>query len=147
MSFNTLRIAQGIIFFFVCVVTAHAQVPVPEQFTLFDGERVFQADGSRGPFAISDRAIEEGSERVWVDGVLRVRDRDYVVDADRALLTLLWDVVRGVEIVVRFRQHSSGDCALWFSVASFNRGKQVGINRLCACFLRRLCEIEMKSRS
>ena len=77
---------------------------MPEQFTLFDGERVFQADGSRGPFSISDRAIEAASERVWVDGVLRVRDRDYVVDANRALLTLLRDVARGVEIVVRFRQ-------------------------------------------
>ena len=104
MSFSTLCIAQGIVHFLLCVVTAHAQVPVPEQFTLFDGERVFQADGSRGPFAISDRAIEVGSERVWVDGVLFIRDRDYVVDADRALLTLLRDVARGVEIVVRFRQ-------------------------------------------
>ena len=104
VSSGTLCIAQGIVFFLVCVVTAHAQVPVPEQFTLFDGERVFQADGSRGPFAISDRAIEAASERVWVDGVLFIRDRDYVVDADRALLTLLRDVARGVEIVVRFRQ-------------------------------------------
>ena len=104
MSFDTLRIAQGIVFFLGCVVTAQAQVPMPEQFTLFDGERVFQADGSRGPFAVSDRAIEAASERVWVDGVLLIRDRDYVVDADRALLTLLRDVVRGVEIVVRFRQ-------------------------------------------
>ena len=81
MSFGTLYIARGIVFFFVCVVTVHAQVPVPEQFTLFDGERVFQADGSRGPFSISDRAIEAASERVWVDGVLLIRDRDYVVDA------------------------------------------------------------------
>ena len=104
MSFSTLCIAQGIVYFLLCVVTAHAQVPVPEQFTLFDGERVFQADGSRGPFAISDRAIEVGSERVWVDGVLFIRDRDYVLDADRALLTLLRDVARGVEIVVHFRQ-------------------------------------------
>lgn len=104
MSFSTLHIARRIVFFFLCVVTAHAQVPVPEQFTLFDGERVFQADGSRGPFSISDRAIEAASERVWVDGVLLVRDRDYVVDANRALLTLLRDVARGVEIVVRFRQ-------------------------------------------
>ncbi|MYF73199.1 MAG: hypothetical protein F4175_07385, partial [Gemmatimonadetes bacterium] len=104
MSFGTLYIVQGILFFLACVVTAHAQVPVPEKFTLFDGERMFQADGSRGPFSISDRAIEAASERVWVDGVLLVRDRDYVVDADRALLTLLRDVARGVEIVVRFRQ-------------------------------------------
>ena len=104
MSVSTLCIARGIVFFLICVVTAYAQVPVPEQFTLFDGERVFQADGSRGPFAISDRAIEAASERVWVDGVLLIRDRDYVVDADGALLTLLRDVARGVEIVVRFRQ-------------------------------------------
>ncbi|MDE2721752.1 MAG: hypothetical protein OXI59_00105, partial [Gemmatimonadota bacterium] len=104
MSFGTLYIVQGILFFLACVVTAYAQVPVPEKFTLFDGERVFQSDGSRGPFSISDRAIEAASERVWVDGVLLVRDRDYVVDADRALLTLLRDVARGVGIVVGFRQ-------------------------------------------
>ena len=109
MSFSSLCIAQGIVFFSLFVAAAQAQVPVPEQFTLFDGERVFQADGSRGPFAVSDRAIEAASERVWVDGVLLIRDRDYVVDADRALLTLLRDVVRGVEIVVRFRPASSGD--------------------------------------
>lgn len=82
----------------------HAQVPVPEKFTLFDRERVFQADGSRGPFAISDRAIEKASERVWAGGVLLVRDHDYVVDARRALLTLLRDVARGTVIVVRFKQ-------------------------------------------
>ena len=29
MSFGTLYIARGIVFFFVCVVTVHAQVPVP----------------------------------------------------------------------------------------------------------------------
>ncbi len=104
MSLSTLCIAQGIVFFFLCVAAAQAQVPVPEQFTLFDGERVFQADGGRGPFSISNRAIYEASERVWMDGVLLIRDRDYVVDADRALLTLLQDVARGVEIVVRFRQ-------------------------------------------
>ncbi len=104
MNVSTLRIAQGIVFLLICFVKAYAQVPVPEQFTLFDGERVFQADGSRGPFSISDRAIEAASERVWVDGVLFIRDRDYVVDAERALLTVLRDVARGVEIVVRFRQ-------------------------------------------
>ncbi len=104
MNVSTLRIAQGIVLLLICFVKAYAQVPVPEQFTLFDGERVFQADGSRGPFSISDRAIEAASERVWVDGVLFIRDRDYVVDAERALLTLLRDVARGVEIVVRFRQ-------------------------------------------
>ena len=82
----------------------HAQVPVPEQLTLFDRERVFQADGSRGPFAISDRAIEKATERVWAGGALLVRDRDYVVDARRALLTLLRDVARGTVIVVRFKQ-------------------------------------------
>ena len=104
MNVSTLRIAQGIVFLLICFVKAYAQIPVPEQFTLFDGERVFQADGSRGPFSISDRAIEAASERVWVDGVLFIRDRDYMVDAERALLTLLRDVARGVEIVVRFRQ-------------------------------------------
>ncbi len=83
---------------------ARAQVPVPEQFTLFDREQIFQADGSRGPFSISDRAIEEAGERVWVDGVLWVRNRDYVVDAHRALLTLLRDVPRGVVIAARFKQ-------------------------------------------
>lgn len=104
MNVSTLRIAQGIVFLLICFVKAYAQIPVPEQFTLFDGERVFQADGSRGPFSISDRSIEAASERVWVDGVLFIRDRDYVVDAERALLTVLRDVARGVEIVVRFRQ-------------------------------------------
>ena len=85
------------------VATIHAQ-PVPEQFTLFDRERVFQADGSRGPFSISDRRIEDASVRVWAGGALLMRDRDYVVDAHRALLTLLRDVARGTEIAVRFKQ-------------------------------------------
>lgn len=89
--------------FWGVVATLHAQ-PVPEQFTLFDRERVFQADGSRGPFAISDRRIEDASVRVWADGALLMRDRDYVVDANRALLTLLRDVARGTVIAVRFKQ-------------------------------------------
>ena len=83
---------------------AEAQVPMPRQFTLFDGEKVFWADGSRGPFPISDRAIEQDSEQVWVNGRLFLRDRDYVVDTKQALLTLLQDIVRGAEVVVRFRQ-------------------------------------------
>ncbi|MDP6039987.1 MAG: hypothetical protein QGG64_15655, partial [Candidatus Latescibacteria bacterium] len=81
-----------------------AEVPMPEQFTLFDGERVFQADGSRGPYSFSDRAIEVGSEKVWVNGILVVRDQGYVVDAERALLTFMTQVLRGDEVVVRFRQ-------------------------------------------
>ena len=89
--------------FWSVVATPHAQ-PVPEVFTLFDRGRVFQTDGSRGPFSISDRAIEKASVRVWADGVLLLRDRDYVVDAHRALLTLLRDVARGTVIVARFKQ-------------------------------------------
>ena len=60
--------------FWSVVATPHAQ-SVPEVFTLFDRERVFQTDGSRGPFAISDWAIEKASVRVWADGVLLLRDR------------------------------------------------------------------------
>ena len=146
MSSGTLCIAQGIVFFWVCAVTVHAQVPLPEQFTLFDGERVFQADGSRGPFAISDRAIEAASERVWVDGVLFIRDRDYVVDADRALLTLLRDVARGVEIVVRFRQRPLVTAPV-VQRRQFQPGKAAVINQLCVCFLHLLCQIGMKSRN
>ena len=89
--------------FWGVVATIRAQ-PALEQFTLFDRERVFQADGSRGPFSISDRRIEAASVRVWADGALLMRDRDYVVDAHRALLTLLRDVARGTLIAVRFKQ-------------------------------------------
>ena len=84
--------------------TALAEVPVPDQFSLFDGERVFQADGSRGPYSFSDRTIEIGSERIWVNGILMVRDQGYVVDANRALITFMTQVFRGDEVVVRFRQ-------------------------------------------
>lgn len=89
-------------FAFAQVVFADA--PKPEVWTLFDGEARLTADGSRGPYLISGRAIERGGVRVWVAGVLQVEDRDYVIGAKRGQMTFLKQINRGTEIVVRFRQ-------------------------------------------
>ena len=90
--------------FFFLALSARAEVPLPERFSLFDREVLLQADGSRGPYRISDRAMEQDSEQVWVAGVRQVRDVDYAVDAARARVTFYHVLPRGVAIVVRFVQ-------------------------------------------
>ena len=74
----------------------------PDRVTLFDMERTFKADGSRGPYCISDRPILEVSVSVRVAGRLQVRGLDYRIDD--ALLTFFRDLPRGVPVLVRFRQ-------------------------------------------
>ena len=51
-----------------------AQTPDPEALSTFDVERVLRADGSPGPYLLSDRQLHEKSERVWLDG--KVQDRE-----------------------------------------------------------------------
>ena len=81
---------------------AWADVPHIRVWTLFDGEAHLKADGSRGPYRISGRAVD--SAQVWVAGVLQVVDRDYQLDALRAQVTFFKHLKRGDNIVVRFRQ-------------------------------------------
>ncbi|MFT5365262.1 MAG: hypothetical protein ACI8V2_000199 [Candidatus Latescibacterota bacterium] len=88
----------------IFVHTLNAEVPQPEVWTLFDGEVRLRADGSRGPYRISGHAIETDLIRVWVAGVLQVKDRDYTVNITRAQVTFFKQLDRGDRITVRFRQ-------------------------------------------
>ena len=72
--------------------------------TLFDAERTFRADGSRGPYRVSERPILVGSEAVWVAGRRQQRGLDYLIEEDKALLRFFEDLARGTSITVRFRQ-------------------------------------------
>lgn len=79
-------------------------VPNQKPITLFDVGRTFKADGSRGPYRISERPILNASESVWVAGRLQRRGQDYLIEKDRALLRFFEDLVRGTPVTVRFRQ-------------------------------------------
>ncbi len=83
---------------------AGGEVPPPERVTLFDVERAIEADGSRGPYPVSDRPLLEGSESVWVSDSLQVRDLDYLIDYAGGRLTFLRTLSRGARIRVRFQQ-------------------------------------------
>ena len=72
--------------------------------TLFDAERTFKADGSRGPYRVSERPVLAGSEAVWVAGRRQKRGLDYLIEEDRALLRFFEDLARGTSVTVRFRQ-------------------------------------------
>ena len=89
---------------FVFGQVVYADAPQPKVWTLFDGEVHLTADGSRGPYLISGRAIEPEGIWVWVAGALQVQDRDYTVLTERAQMIFLRQLNRGDEIVVRFRQ-------------------------------------------
>ncbi|MDP6779831.1 MAG: hypothetical protein QGI83_23945, partial [Candidatus Latescibacteria bacterium] len=81
-----------------------SDVPVLERTSLFDGETVFRADGSRGPYRFAGRAVIEATELVWVADSLQTRQRDYRVDYGAATLVFQRDLVRGTPILVRFQQ-------------------------------------------
>ena len=72
--------------------------------TLFDVARTFKADGSRGPYRISERPILVESESVWVAGRLQRRGLDYLIEEDKALLRFFDDLERGTPVMVKFRQ-------------------------------------------
>ena len=78
--------------------------PPPERLTVFDLERTFRADGSRGPYRIADRPVLKGSERVWTGDSLLVRDLDYELNYTDGLLLFARERPRGAEVLVRFRQ-------------------------------------------
>ena len=92
--------------FMICAgfCTTVGAAPPPEQLTVFDLERSFRTDGSRGPYRITDRPVLKGSESVWVGDSLLVRDLDYELDAADGLLLLAQERPRGAEVLVRFRQ-------------------------------------------
>jgi len=75
-----------------------------DRVTMFDAERRFESDGSRGPFHISGRPVVPGSERVRVDGKTFVRNLDYRFDTESALLTFHVEVPRGTPIHVSYLQ-------------------------------------------
>ncbi|MDA0745883.1 MAG: hypothetical protein O2954_05150, partial [bacterium] len=84
--------------------TAGADAPAQERVTVFDLERSFLADGSRGPYRVSDRAILPESESVWVGGQLQQQTVDYHVDPEGVLLVFSKEISRGVRVLIRFRQ-------------------------------------------
>ena len=85
-----------------CPVWAGA--PLPDRTTLFDGEATFRADGSRGPYRLSGRALIEATESVWVADTLQIRERDYRVDYGAATLLFRHDLARGTPVLVRFQR-------------------------------------------
>lgn len=84
--------------------SGHAEVPAPQVWTLFDGEVRLLADGTRGPYRLSTRALDGAPVAVWVNGVVQTEDRDFIIVPERAQITFLKNLERGSEIVVRFRQ-------------------------------------------
>ncbi len=81
-----------------------AQTHDPEALSTFDVERVLRADGSLGPYLLSDRQLHEKSERVWLDGKVQDREKDYQLDYESGHLLFYREIRRGVRIRVRFRQ-------------------------------------------
>ncbi len=109
--FTPLMIMSKLIFIslaFTCLLSLsgaiRSEVPPPERMTIFDLERAFKADGSRGPYRISDRPVLRGSASVWVEDRVQVQGLDYRIDEDAALLIFFQDLPRGTPVLVRFRQ-------------------------------------------
>lgn len=60
-------------------------------------------NNSAGPFVLSYRPIEPGSERLRLDGILQVEGRDYRIDCSNGSIFFLEPVPAGVSIVVSYR--------------------------------------------
>lgn len=58
---------------------------------------------SPGPFTLSHRPIEPGSERARLDGILQVSGRDYHIDYATGAIMFLGPVPVGVSIIVSYR--------------------------------------------
>lgn len=60
-------------------------------------------NSSAGPFTLTFRPIEPGSERVRLDGILQVQGRDYRIDYATGSIFFLNPVPAGVSIIVTYR--------------------------------------------
>ncbi len=78
--------------------------PLSLRFSSFDFEFAFEADGSPGPFRVSDQPVFEGSGLLWVDGARAIRDVDYAVNDASGSVTFYSPPPRGSRIVFRGRR-------------------------------------------
>ncbi|UCH34973.1 MAG: hypothetical protein JSV65_01060 [Armatimonadota bacterium] len=60
-------------------------------------------NNTAGPFTLTFRPIEPGSERVRLDGILQVQGRDYQVDYAIGSIMFLQPVPAGVSVIVTYR--------------------------------------------
>jgi len=80
------------------------QAAPPGQLTVFDEEKLLRADGSPGPYKVTGRPVHKGSEKVWVEGELQERGRDYHFDYIKGYILFYREISRGGRVLVRFRQ-------------------------------------------
>jgi hypothetical protein len=83
---------------------AWASAPDIGELSIFDVERVLRADGSPGPYQLTDRRMHDWSEKVWLNGKIQEREKDYLLDYQEGNLLFHREIPRGSEILVRFRQ-------------------------------------------
>ena len=62
----------------------------------------FVGNGRRGPFVLSWRGIQRGSEVVTVNGIRQFRDRDYLVDPDGGLLVFDMPLQPGDSVRIQY---------------------------------------------
>jgi hypothetical protein len=60
-------------------------------------------NNSAGPFTLSYRPIEPGSEHIRVDGIIQVAGRDYRIDYITGAIVFLQPLPAGVSVVVTYR--------------------------------------------
>ena len=97
--------------FLVCLLLSSQSsadsFPPTLSFSSFDFERVFEVDGSQGPFRCSIDSILSGSDRLWIDGVEASRDVDYAVHYAAGTVMFYSPPERGSRI--RFRGRRTPD--------------------------------------
>lgn len=88
--------------FFLLAHSVEAEVPPPQVWTLFDREVRLMGDGSRGPYRVASGLVFD--VHVWVEDVLQVPDLDYVLDSERGQITFLKHIVRGENLLIRYKK-------------------------------------------
>lgn len=80
------------------------QVPFTEQGGIKRRREEFLGSGTVGPFQLQVRPIAAGSERVFVNGLLQIRDTHYRINYDVGLITFLQPVPAGALVTVEYEQ-------------------------------------------
>jgi hypothetical protein len=93
----------------------------------------WQGNSTAGPFTLTYRPIEAGSERVRLDGILQVQGRDYRIDYAMGSIFFLQPVPAGVSVIVTYQvvgaaPQTSGDRSLVGLDTHFSTGRHLNLD-------------------
>jgi hypothetical protein len=80
-----------------------AEVSIPAQpSTVVTGETVGTGDGSKTKFYLSKTPVKEGSEKIYINGVLKTRGNDYTIDYETGEITFATAPADGATITADY---------------------------------------------